>query len=432
MPRIRTLARPTEGDRELARRIGQRIREARLRASLTQQQLAGERYTKAYVSALETGIARPSMVALRYLSARLNLPAGHFIDDTHPGWTRLEVDMRLASGEWQAAADGYRTLLDDAPEDPARAELLRGLAEALNRLNRGTEAVAVASEATRLYEVAGRPADAALARYWLAFGLYQADNEPEARRLLGALLEEVRAGLQVEPDFEMRILTSLAAVESRVGEHARALSYLEEARGLAADLDDRRRAAFQFNLAISYREVGDFEAAIRAGTQGLALYRAAGALLESAQVENDLALAYLAAGQLTRASDIAREAHRQIETTGDERWLAAVIETEAQIALAAGDLDDAIRLAQRAGVLAESSGNDLARLSALRTEARALRAAGQLDDSEEKFSTAAAIARTSRVTYRYREVLRDWAELRAEVGDHRGAYELTAEALTVN
>ena len=62
MPRTRVAARAVEKDRELARRIGGRIREARHRAGLTQQQLAGDRYTKAYVSALETGIARPSMV----------------------------------------------------------------------------------------------------------------------------------------------------------------------------------------------------------------------------------------------------------------------------------------------------------------------------------------------------------------------------------
>src|SRR5680860_852741 len=108
MPRTKTGARATDQDRELAHRIGERIREARHRAGLTQQQLAGERYTKAYISALETGIARPSMVALSFLCDRLGLPASHFIDETHPAWTRLEVDMRLAAGDWQAAADGYR------------------------------------------------------------------------------------------------------------------------------------------------------------------------------------------------------------------------------------------------------------------------------------------------------------------------------------
>jgi hypothetical protein len=36
------------------------------------------------------------------------------------------------------------------------------------------------------------------------------------------------------------------------------------------------------------------------------------------------------------------------------------------------------------------------------------------------------------VPNRLKEVLREWADLRAERGDHRGAYELTSEALTVN
>jgi transcriptional regulator with XRE-family HTH domain len=432
MPRTRTSARATETDRELARRIGQRIREARHRAGLTQQQLAGERYTKAYVSALETGIARPSMVALRYLSERLGLPASHFIDEAHPAWTRLEVDMQLAAGEWQQAADGYRTLLADATDDLARADLLRGLAEASARMDRGSEAIASASEAARLYTAAGREADAALARYWMGYGLYQSDNEPDARSVLLALLEQVRAGLKVEPDFEMRLLTATAAVESRSGQSARALTYLEEARGLAADLDDRRRAAFLFNLAVSYREVGDFEGAIRAGTQGMALYRAAGALFESARIENDLALAHLATGQVERARQLAADARAQIESTGDARWLAAVIDTEAQVALAAGDPDEARRLAGEALGYASESGNELARLAATLTEARALRMRGQRQEAETRFGDAAALARESRVPHRLREVLREWADLRADAGDHRGAYELSSEALTVN
>jgi len=425
-------ARPTEADRDLAKRIGQRIREARHRAGLTQQQLAGDRYTKAYVSALETGIARPSMVALNFLADRLGLPASHFIDEAHPAWTRLEVDMQLAAGEWQSAADGYQALLEDVHDDASRADLLRGLAEALARLDRGKEAISAASEAARLYGLASRDGDAALARYWLAYGLYQSDNEPDARSLLTALLEQARGGVHVEPDFEMRLLTALAAVESRAGQPSRALSYLEEARGQAADLDDRRRAAFLFNLAVGYREIGDFEAAIRAGTQGMALYRAAGAIFESARIENDLALAYLATGQIERARELASEARAQIQPTGDERWLAAVADTEAQVALAAGDTAGALRLAADARAYAEHSGNELASLAAMLTEARALRMDGRPDEAEGRFAEAAAVARSGRVPHRLRDVLREWADLRADVGDHRGAYQLTSEALSVN
>ncbi|MGH2356634.1 MAG: tetratricopeptide repeat protein, partial [Candidatus Limnocylindria bacterium] len=337
-----------------------------------------------------------------------------------------------AAGEWLEAADGYVALLADVADDGARAELLRGQAEALARLDRGKEAITAASEAARLFTQLGKEADAALARYWLSYGLYLADNEPDARSLLLSLLEQVRGGLKVEADFEMRILTSLAAIESRTGQPQRSLAYLEEARGLAADLDDRRRATFLFNLAIGYREVGDFEAAIRAGMQGLALYRAAGAVNESAQIENDLALAYLATGNVERARELAAEAHAQIEAAGDERWLSSVVETEAQVALAAGDTKEALRLAASARDLAARTGNELSELAAMITEARALRAAGDRDGAEAAFAGAADLARRGRVQSRVRDVLREWAGLRADAGDHRGAYELSSEALSVN
>ncbi len=431
MPRTKLIARPTVEDAELAKRIGSRIREARLRAGLTQQQLAGDRYTKAYISALETGIARPSMVALSYLSERLHLSASHFLDTQSPAWSRLETDLRLAGGEWEAAADGYEQLLALPADEQTRAELLRGRAEALARLDRGKQAVTAAAEAVRLFTGLGRETDTALSRYWLAYGLYLSDNEADARSLLRSLLEQVRAGLQVEPDFEMRLLVALASVDSREGQHERSLAYLEEARGLADDLDDRRRATFLVGLAISYRELGDVEAAIRAGTQALALYRSAGALLESATIENEMALAYLAAGNLSRAGELAGGARRQAESGDDDRLLAAVLDTEAQVALARGERDDALNLATRAREMARTTGNAKAELAAILTEARAMRDGGDAGAAEERFSEAAALARDGRSAARIREVLREWADLRAAHGDHRGAYELTSEALTV-
>lgn len=432
MPRTRTAARPTEHDAALARQIGERIREARRRAGLTQQQLAADRYTKAYISALETGIARPSMVALSFLSERLGLPPSHFLDEQTPAWTRLEVDMQLASGEWQAAADGYAALLADALDDQVRAEVLRGHAEALVRLDRGREAVAAAAEAARLFASLGRVSEEALSRYWLAYGLYLSDAEADARSMLHGLLERVRAGLRVEPEFEMRLLMALAAVESRTGNFAESLAHLEAARGMADDLDDRRRAMFLFNLAINYRETGDVEAAIRTGTQGLALLRAAGSSFESAQIQNDLAMAYLATGNIGRARELAGEARLEFEAAGDDRYLAAVLDTEAQVALASGDEAKAVDLARRAVGLARQSGNQGVQLTAMMTEARALRSTGGGEAAEARYAEAAAIARDGHVPSRLRDVLREWASLRAEAGDHRGAYELTNEALAVN
>ncbi len=431
MPRTRTPAHSTEHDSALAQQIGARIRDARKRSGLTQQKLAGDRYTKAYVSALETGIARPSMVALSYLAERLSLPPSHFLDEQNPTWSRLAVDMTLAAGDWQAAADGYATLLDAPLDDQGRAEVLRGRAEALARMDNGKEAVPAAAEAARIFGSLGRVSDEALARYWLAYGLYLSDQEADAQSLLASLLERVRAGLKVEPDFEMRLLMALAAVASRGGDFARSLSYLETARGLAEDLDDRRRAMFLFNLAISYQETGDLEAAIRTGTQGLALLRSAGAVFESAQIENTLAMAYLATGNIERAAELADEARAAFEAVGDDRFLCAVLDTDAQVALAQGRLQAAATIARRAIEMARTTGNRGVELTSMLTEARALRGQDDADGAEARYAEAADLARGGHSAGRTREVLREWAELRAMLGDHRGAYELTREALAV-
>src|SRR5215208_3457910 len=128
-------------DSVLTTRIGQRIRVARLEAGLTQQQLADGRYTKAYISALEKGHAKPSLAALHHISARLRLPAAHFLRDADEHWSRLDADLLLASGRWQEAADAYEGLVTTARDSGSRAESLRGLAEALCRLGRGMDAI---------------------------------------------------------------------------------------------------------------------------------------------------------------------------------------------------------------------------------------------------------------------------------------------------
>src|SRR3954463_3825827 len=104
--------RPVAEDSALAARLGGRLKAARLRSSLTQQQLAGDRYTKAYVSALENGLVRPSMAALSFFAGRLGLAPSQLTSDETPAWSRMEADVHLAAGRWQQAADAYTQLLD--------------------------------------------------------------------------------------------------------------------------------------------------------------------------------------------------------------------------------------------------------------------------------------------------------------------------------
>jgi tetratricopeptide (TPR) repeat protein len=416
-------------DSQLARGIGESIRTARLNAGLTQRQLAEGRYTKAYISALEKGHAKPSMAALNFIAGRLGLPAAQLLPGENVRWPRLEADLLLASGRWQEAVDAYEDLTQTAIDRAAHAEILRGQAEALCRLGRGMDAIKPATEAMDLFRALRRDHDAVLAGYWLANALYLAENTAEARSVVRMLLDQVRAGVAVEPDLQMRLLIGASYVETWDGNHHAAVTYLEEARALSADLDDRRRASFLAALASACHDSGDLERAIRAGNQSLALFRAADAQHETALLENNLANAYLAVGNLVRATELVAQAHRAHEQSGDDHELGSVLDTEARIRLAGGDVETAMDLAGRAIEAARAADNRKALTDAQVTMARAHVQSSRPKQALELYEQAAAGLRQHGPHTRLAEVLGEWADVVADLGDHAKAYELTREAL---
>lgn len=419
-----------EADRPLARQVGARLRRARTQAGLTQSQLAEGRYTKAYVSALENGLVKPSMAALNFFSGRLQIPMERLLSDRETAWTRLEADLRLAAGEWEQAVDAYSALLESDPAEHVRAELLLGLAEGLVRLGRGEDAVRIASESGALFEAQGRHRERAWATYWQSSALYEMEQGDQAAGLLTRLLDEIAGGLAVEPDLPVRILIALAVVATRDEEPERALGYLEQARSRVAELDDRKHAMFLFTLALNYRELGDYEAAISTGTQSLAKFRAADADFEAASIHNELALVYLALGSLDIARTHAAEAHAYFTDRDDTRWLAHVTETQGQIALARGAPADAMQLSAEALRLAETGGDKKAAISALLLQARAQRASGDLRASAATLERAATLSEGYGRRGQQQMVLSEWGDVMAELGDLAKAYDLSRRALS--
>ena len=61
--------------------LGQKIKEARLQAGLSQRQLCGEEITRNMLSQIENGSARPSMTTLRYLASRLGVSVSYFLEE---------------------------------------------------------------------------------------------------------------------------------------------------------------------------------------------------------------------------------------------------------------------------------------------------------------------------------------------------------------
>jgi tetratricopeptide (TPR) repeat protein len=413
----------------VARRVGERIRNARRRAGQTQAQVASGRYTAAYISALERGLAKPSMAALTFISERLGVPVPDLVAEDRPAAGRLQADLLLAGGSHQEALDRYDALLESATEGRTRAELLRGKAEALCRLGKGSEAIAAASEAAEVFSGIGLAADAAWARYWLAFAHYMTDNPAEARGILQDLLAQERAGLRVAADFRFRLLTALGHVEVWDGQHERALAYMEEARALTDGLSLVQRAAFLSGLALEYRRAGDLERSIRSGTEALALYRVADAQRDEAALENNLGLTYLEIGTFDRAAEHLRRARAIADQYGDVRLDSEVAEAEARLAFARGDQQAAEERIAAAFDAVERGGSYLAAVGAHRTHGRMAKARGDVEGAREAYEAAASLLRTHDARPLLRDLLGEWADLLVEAGDPAAASRLYAEAL---
>jgi len=424
MPNTRTATKRPRVDTA----VGPRLRAARHRAGLTQRQLAGDRYTAAYISALEVGLVRPSWAALTYLSGQLGLAVHDLVREAQPGWDRLTADLHLAAGDFQNAIDRYTQLLEKAT-GPDAALIQGSRAEAHARMGRPREALPDAAAAYEALTRAGQQAEAAYAGYWLAYAHHQLDNTAEARALLHQILAEVRAGLKVQADFKLRVLVALAILESWDGHDDRALTLLEEGRAMTGEMDDQRRAVFLFSLASSYAETGDHEAALRAGTAALPLFQAAGAERDVRSLHNTLALTYLGLGNTARASELAAEAREMCTRTDDKALLAHVAETEAQIALATGDHAAVRARVAEALDLARATENTHAESSALLTLARSQRQSGDAA-AEATFSEAVDLLRQHGPRPRLAEVLREWADLLVEQKRHAEAVDLLQEALS--
>src|SRR2546429_2930367 len=57
-------------------RLGERLRQLRVAAGLTQSELAGDRFSKEYVSQIERGKTRPTRETIDWLAERLGVDAG--------------------------------------------------------------------------------------------------------------------------------------------------------------------------------------------------------------------------------------------------------------------------------------------------------------------------------------------------------------------
>ncbi len=99
--------------------LGEKLKEARLAAGLSQRQLCGEKITRNMLSQIENGTARPSMDTLQYLADRLEKPVGYF----------LEENGKLAQCRMAYENRDWASVVELAGEEVGEAALMKACAQ---------------------------------------------------------------------------------------------------------------------------------------------------------------------------------------------------------------------------------------------------------------------------------------------------------------
>src|SRR5436190_7386839 len=141
--------------------LGTRLRQLRVAAGLTQSDLAGERFSKEYVSQIERGKTRPTPETLGWLAERLNVDPA-LLEHGVSADERGRIEATLARGEALVETSRYgeavaqfrtaRSLLEASPVPELELRGLAGEAWALLRMNEVTEALDLLAKARELAE----------------------------------------------------------------------------------------------------------------------------------------------------------------------------------------------------------------------------------------------------------------------------------------
>ena len=222
--------------------LGQKIRQARLEAGLSQRQLCGETITRNMLSLIENGAARPSMDTLQYLADRLGKAVSYFLEEqvvTSPN----QVCMEQARACWKAGnAAGTLEALSGFRQPDAIFSEEQGLLSFLALVTLATEALAQRRlpYARTLLDRAGE-----------AQSIYLTEDLHRSRKLLLAQLGEESSLPSDDPALLIRAQLALNRQDVQ-----RALALLDAAEDKAAP----RWALLQGNALLAlgrYQEAAD-------------------------------------------------------------------------------------------------------------------------------------------------------------------------------
>jgi tetratricopeptide (TPR) repeat protein/DNA-binding XRE family transcriptional regulator len=421
-------------------RLGERLRQLRVSAGLTQTDLAGDRFSKEYVSQIERGKTRPTQETIEWLSARLGvdptfLASGVSTDERARAEAILtraealaekrefsgaieeytnalaavvatgavELQVRVLSGEaWARAHAGdvkpaielltQARALVEGPEfsDIDRGEILFRLGVCRYLLSSIATAVALFAEALVLVERSPLPSDLLRSHIftWRS-RCYRRQRDYEAAREDVTLALELAEAMQDTRALgEAYFQASLIA--ERDGHWVLARTYAERSKSQYEELSDRVFVGKLLNnLGGLEFLLGKPDEAIARLNEAFAVVLEHGDDIEIATVVSSLAQVQLKTGDPAKAEESARHALARLGSREDQ--LAEI--GNARLVLGRAVLDQG-RLEEAEGLLAEAE-DALAQLSSGPHRAAAWVAQGDLAQRRGDDRRAATLYRSA-------------------------------------
>jgi tetratricopeptide (TPR) repeat protein len=425
-------------------RLGERVRLLRVSAGLTQTQLAGDRFSKEYISQIERGKTRPTEATIAWLAKQLGVDPAYLSSGVSTE-ERARLESQLERAEALSAAHSYaeaieaydavRPAVEETGSPALRVRALAGEAWALQERGRIQEAIELLQEARGIAE---RPEFSDMDRADLVFRLgvcrYKLSSISTAIALFDeALVLAERSGLPSD-HLRAQVLHWRSRCHRRMRDYVAARDDADRGLELAEGIGDRRAMADNY-----------FQASLIAQRQGhYVLSRSyaqrAKELFQQVDDERTVGRLHLMLGGLTlllgdeeHAVEHLKASYSRALDADSPADAAQALEGIARVHLNRGEYDQADDLARKALDLLQGREDYLHEVSPSQLVlGRALMERGRLDEAEECFRAADAAAEQMASISHRTEAWVALGDLAARRGDDRGAarlYRNAAEAL---
>jgi tetratricopeptide (TPR) repeat protein len=351
------------------REVGRRLREARLRAGLSQRDLSFPGCSPAYISRIEAGDRIPSLQLLREMGQRLGVSEDYLatgaraprLVDRNPLLVDAEVALRLDDPE--LAWSLYDQALEQARDNFTRADALEGLGSVAFRRGEPREAIRLLEHSFELARA--KPADRPSTTEMLARSHAALGDLDGAIALFQECMERFRSENDPVNQVRFAVLLGYAFTDAGRFDEAEAIlgEGLEAGRGIK---DPITRARLLWSQARLRGEQGEPELAAEYARKALEVLRTTEHTLFIALTHELLATIYNDLGRSEEALSLLDEAWPMLESTGSPIQVAHCKIEEARARAGLGDKERAAAVAMEAvGALGETQPEDAGRAYSL-------------------------------------------------------------------